>query len=1149
MLLLARQTMSLRMLRLLVFLAPVLTACHDSTGPLEPPSDLSNRGTIVDSRNGGSTGFYFLPPIGRPQEYSGTFDPSRSPVVEVCVLDNTTACSGLVARFSIEGNGKERIRVDEPGEAYIVNWTTSADLSLSSIYRIRVLDRGAVAGYGDVMLLGSARSSRSVSPDIIGIVRGSTLPIRFRLEVNSSSPATRLEIQPSAFMLPGKGLSKQLSVKAYDADGNPTIAPPVTWSSTAPSVIEIGATGIATANADGGSAQVTAHAASVASTPALGIVMVPPSGALLLADENVVGPIQPVDPTAAYAPGWRYAVQLTGVTPGVGQLVLSTGEAPIGGRFVSVTPVDGGHEAIIQLTAVSELFANLSLNETIALRARPVSSSSMSSNFASFQRVGIPSPRSSLFSSDTEFNLGPFECKLTAEGPSLLPELESYSFHVDPDFSLEVVHTPFSGFEKVVVRGAVDAGVNAKAIIPLDVEEKVECKTEVAEVHLPSGPLALFIGGVVPVGVGFELGGKIVGANIGVDAGLIVGATLAVGFDCTSVCAPVTEMTGSRNGYLKPILPTSESSGRLELSASAYAWAEAKIGNPLLELLQFKTFDAKIGLTQKFDLANKSVQVGDPAYASRAELSFDTEAGTSTELAGFLALVGIELPDFKLDHSLSLAITPRLSGFTIAPATVNAGDSATFVLTVDSASYLGAYAIDSIELFRKKIVAGSFSLDEVPSPCARIAATSGQVAFSCRAELPDDWEGTQDVYAFVKAKVFGVPLPLLELAVDAKAPVTVQSASLMVSPGSATVASGSTQAFTATVLGLGSQSVTWSATGGTIDASGVFTAGDVSGNFVVVATSDADPGIADTAEVTVDASVSVAIDPANVTLGVGTTRQFVAAVTGTGNQAVIWSATGGTYTISGDTLTYTAGQVTGSYEVRARSLADTTKSAVASVRIGGRISLLANPVDLQAFGQGYHPANGVAGTFDTASNVSSNLHDFSRSVAATWSGSWPEDDPVPAGSGSASGNAHYATRIQYFDVSSLVSIVDSGTASGSSSVSGSRFSRGGGNALGTLRFEVIGDTVNVTVTYKCQVSESGGGTGFGSFALVSNSTKTGLATAQCRTDGQDLTRTVSLAPDVYFLTREIHAGSSAIFGENLSSTGSAAFTLKLEFSP
>ena len=91
------------MLRWLVFLTPGLTACHDSTGPLETPGDLSNRAAIVDSRNGGSTGFYFLPPIGRPQEYSGTFDPSRSPVVEVCVLDNTTVCSGLVARFSIEG--------------------------------------------------------------------------------------------------------------------------------------------------------------------------------------------------------------------------------------------------------------------------------------------------------------------------------------------------------------------------------------------------------------------------------------------------------------------------------------------------------------------------------------------------------------------------------------------------------------------------------------------------------------------------------------------------------------------------------------------------------------------------------------------------------------------------------------------------------------------------------------------------------------------------------------------------------------------------------------------------------------------------------------------------------------------------------------
>jgi hypothetical protein len=56
-----------------------------------------------------------------------------------------------------------------------------------------------------------------------------------------------------------------------------------------------------------------------------------------------------------------------------------------------------------------------------------------------------------------------------------------------------------------------------------------------------------------------------------------------------------------------------------------------------------------------------------------------------------------------------------------------------------------------------------------------------------------------------------------------------------ISPSSATLAPGGTQLFTA------SEAVTWSATGGTISNSGLFTAGSAAGNFTVTATSVANP--------------------------------------------------------------------------------------------------------------------------------------------------------------------------------------------------------------------------------------------------------------------------------------------------------------------
>lgn len=95
-------------------------------------------------------------------------------------------------------------------------------------------------------------------------------------------------------------------------------------------------------------------------------------------------------------------------------------------------------------------------------------------------------------------------------------------------------------------------------------------------------------------------------------------------------------------------------------------------------------------------------------------------------------------------------------------------------------------------------------------------------------------------------------------AVSAKAVITVQSAAVKVSvsPASATVQSGQTQQFTAAVSGGANSAVAWTATGGSISASGLFTAGSRAGSYTVTATSTADSSAQGTAAVTVRAAGS-----------------------------------------------------------------------------------------------------------------------------------------------------------------------------------------------------------------------------------------------------------------------------------------------------
>jgi hypothetical protein len=150
-------------------------------------------------------------------------------------------------------------------------------------------------------------------------------------------------------------------------------------------------------------------------------------------------------------------------------------------------------------------------------------------------------------------------------------------------------------------------------------------------------------------------------------------------------------------------------------------------------------------------------------------------------------------------------------------------------------------------------------------------------------------------------------------------------------PASVTVATRGTQQFT--VVGRrtdgSSQAVTPSyvATGGTVSAAGLYTAGTSAGSYRVIATAS---GFADTSLVTVTAAaptlVRVELTPATVSLQAGAIQQFsaIGRRSDGSTQAVTpsWSATGGSIS-SGR---YTAGSSAGTYRViaSASGFADTS---------------------------------------------------------------------------------------------------------------------------------------------------------------------------------------------------------------------------------
>jgi hypothetical protein len=137
--------------------------------------------------------------------------------------------------------------------------------------------------------------------------------------------------------------------------------------------------------------------------------------------------------------------------------------------------------------------------------------------------------------------------------------------------------------------------------------------------------------------------------------------------------------------------------------------------------------------------------------------------------------------------------------------------------------------------------------------------------------------------------------------------------------------------------------------GGTVDATGEFTAGSAPGDYMVIATL-VNSGLADTADVSVQATVvltDVIVVPPSVSLAPGNTQSFVAlGVLSTGDTvatSVTWTATGGTISSSG---LYTAGSSPGTYQAigtHQSGPADSAEIAIAVAPSDGQPDPMALP--------------------------------------------------------------------------------------------------------------------------------------------------------------------------------------------------------------
>lgn len=166
---------------LVIAIVALFPACSDRLLPTQIAADLDP--SLAQTATAPRAGFTFLAPLAQPTSLDGEFNPSLPVSVDVC--NGTAPCTlaSRIAEFTTKsGPGAETIRVDQDGQSYIVNWNTQKfNISTNTVYRVHVRVGDVVLGNADVLLVSNAKELRGVRPNQVGLVKGQTLPIRFRI--------------------------------------------------------------------------------------------------------------------------------------------------------------------------------------------------------------------------------------------------------------------------------------------------------------------------------------------------------------------------------------------------------------------------------------------------------------------------------------------------------------------------------------------------------------------------------------------------------------------------------------------------------------------------------------------------------------------------------------------------------------------------------------------------------------------------------------------------------------------------------------------------------------------------------------------------------------------------------------------------------
>ena len=596
--------------------------------------------------------------------------------------------------------------------------------------------------------------------------------------VAPAARAARLEIVQTGLLLTAAGQSRRLQARIFDAQGQ-QIDRPLSWSSSDPADLQIDDSGLLTAVSGDGSSQIVAQADGVSSPPLLALVASVAPGTVVVEDSQIQRGPQESVPGAEPDFENTYTVILdASQAPALDSLMVGNGSVPLAGRVVNTEILGDGVLVTLRLVSLPELFPTLVINQSLDLSAVPIeipaevqADFEISREGELFVFTGRPEAGTTTAKSSRVQGTRAFESACVglitgvpnggnAPLPIRVEVPPIFKFSMTP--TVDLVYTPSRGLERFLVKARPlfqgEVGFKLTAAF----EGKIACKRELFNIPLPiGGPLAFLVGGLIPVGVGLEAGGRITVADVGISDKVEVSTTLEAGLDCQfGSCDFVADLGGPDDSFTVKNTPTFNLPGlddlRYEPAVELFAYAEAAIGNRFLKSLRFTALEGKFGARLSGSFAPQITQMLATTYKSNYKLSLAAGAKAGVSINSVLQLLGLtSINLFALELTFDLANSP--AGTVSADrAEFRSGDVVNFNVKLDPAKleFLGLDNAGEILLVRNVFNEARIVRRQLVNP--------GRSEIDFRVTMSNSGR-SNEFFAFVVTRL--LPLELLSLEI------------------------------------------------------------------------------------------------------------------------------------------------------------------------------------------------------------------------------------------------------------------------------------------------------------------------------------------------------------------------------------------------